>query len=222
MDYHELIFANHGLVAVHKEAGIPCQSKFDHPLPLEKAVVQLLGEPLHILNRIDQPVSGLVLFLRSLANAKNKEENYKIIQKQYLAIVEGIIDQPEGQLIHYLKRDGHKNKSFEDKKSGKKSILSYQKIIQLERYTVLRINLETGRFHQIRAQLSLFGHPIKGDVKYGARRKNKDRSINLHAYSYQLESGNHFTTIIDDRLPVDNLWTIVCNYLRKNQKHGTK
>ncbi|GAA5221809.1 pseudouridine synthase [Membranihabitans marinus] len=221
MDYHELIFANESLVAVHKEAGIPCQSKSEHPLPLDKALPLLLGESLQLLNRIDQVVSGLVLFQRLGDNSK-KIAVHHIVKKQYIAIVEGVVEEHKGQLMHYLRRDGRKNKSFEDRKSGKKSILKYEKIIQLERYTILSIHIETGRFHQIRAQMSLIGHPIKGDVKYGARRKNKNRSIDLHSYSYQLISNGDTMTITDGRFPESNLWTIASNFLLKNQNHGTE
>jgi len=96
-------------------------------------------------------------------------------------------------LEHFLRRDGKQKKARVSEKqfSGfKKSQLEYKRVLQLDHVDVIDITILTGRFHQIRAQLSHAGLPIRGDVKYGARRSNKDRSIDLHAYSVSIPDYN--------------------------------
>ena len=146
---------------------------------------------LHIITRTDRPVSGLSLFAKSQNAARDLSNQIKEnkISKSYLAIVENAPKEESGELVHYLFK-GRSNKSIivdESHKSAKKSILTYSTIAKLDNYTVLKIELKTGRFHQIRSQLAHIGCPIKGDVKYGARRKNKDRSIYLHAYELSFD-----------------------------------
>ena len=105
-------------------------------------------------------------------------------EKTYWAIVQQTPDPESAKLLHYLKRNPKQNKSYAHIKEvpdSKKAILNYTLIKQLDRYAVLEIDLETGRHHQIRSQLSAIGSPIKGDLKYGAPRSNKDGSIHLHA-----------------------------------------
>ena len=107
----------------------------------------------------------------------------KGIQKTYWAIVNGIVHEEEKKLIHWLLKKSSQNKSFAYNKEihrSKKSILQFEKIHTFKKYTLLRINLETGRHHQIRAQLSSIGYPIKGDLKYGAPRSNKNKKSRTH------------------------------------------
>ena len=104
------------------------------------------------------------------------------IQKTYWAIVEGHVDPPNGRLVHHLVRDGKTKKSFVSQRpDAQEAILRYQILEKGDRYSLVEIDLETGRHHQIRVQLQAIGHPIKGDLKYGSKRSNPDGGIHLHA-----------------------------------------
>jgi len=114
----------------------------------------------------------------------NKIFASKEAKKTYWAIVKSKPDTKEATLEHWLKRNSKQNKSYAHSKmvpDSKKAILSYELVRSLDRYFLLEIDLKTGRHHQIRAQLSAIGSPIKGDLKYGFNRSNDDGSIHLHA-----------------------------------------
>lgn len=139
-----------------------------------------------VVHRLDRPVSGLVIFARtSKALARlNKQLQEKAIKKTYWAVVSNRPPAETGQLVNYLLKDEKKNKSVvvkENRKGAKKAILNYTLIGASDKYYLLEINLETGRHHQIRAQLAKMGCPIKGDVKYGYPRPNFTPFIHLHA-----------------------------------------
>lgn len=208
----ELLYADKYCVALHKQPGIPCQTKSIHPpFPLDQSLATYLNEPVKIWTRIDQPVSGIVLFYREQPDTFSQD--YKIKSKTYLGLVEGHPPEHEQErqtLISYIRRDGKKKKSIEDQKGGKRAELSYTVLKKFDRYTLLQINPVTGRYHQIRQQLAFIGYPIKGDVKYGARRKNPDRSIHLHALEYVIQCHNGPSVkIVDNTLPDDPLWNLV-------------
>lgn len=137
-------------------------------------------------HRIDRPTSGIVILSKtskSLSRMTKMFRDKKIIKK-YWAIVQNEFIQEAGTLIHFLKKNKKINKSFSSKKLKKgflKAELNYQLIKRLNNYVLYEITLLTGRHHQIRAQLSIMGSPIKGDIKYGATRTNKNGSIHLHA-----------------------------------------
>lgn len=147
---------------------------------------------LGVIHRLDRPTSGVVLFARtskalSRINQQFKERKTK---KNYWAIVNRNITPATNTLTHWLKRNTKMNKSFaHDLKvnESKKAILHYKKIQDLDHYSILEITLETGRHHQIRSQLTYIGFPIKGDLKYGAKRSNPDSSIDLHARSLTID-----------------------------------
>jgi len=139
-----------------------------------------------VVHRLDRPTSGAVVFARTSkalerlnAQFRDKETN-----KVYWAIAESKPEQESGTLIHYLKKNEKQNKSYatnDEVPGSKKAILHYKLIGSSDKYFLLEIELETGRHHQIRVQLSTIGCRIKGDVKYGAKRPNPDGSISLHA-----------------------------------------
>lgn len=139
-----------------------------------------------VVHRLDRPTSGALVFARtskalSRLNAQFRE---KSTRKMYWAVVEKQPEKEEGTLVHFLKKNEKQNKSYaslEELPGSKRSVLKYKVVGKSDFYTLLEIELETGRHHQIRSQLSAIGCPIKGDVKYGARRSNGDGSIHLHA-----------------------------------------
>lgn len=143
-----------------------------------------------VIHRIDRPVSGAVVFARTgkaLARMNELVKN-RGIKKIYWAIVQNRPEKDEADLKHYLVRNRKQNKSFANNKptnESKEGLLSYKIIGESDKYFLLEIDLKTGRHHQIRAQLAAIGCPIKGDLKYGSPRSNKDASISLHARSVE-------------------------------------
>ncbi len=169
---------------------------------------------LHILTRLDRPVSGLVLFSKSSDFTAHyiKEQDAGRVTKTYLALVEGVWNEKLTELSHYHYHDKKNKKArlTKDPMPGKtvsEVSLTCKLVKALDRYSLLEVSLKKGRFHQIRAQLAEVGFPIKGDVKYGARRGNKDRSIHLHAYSIQFKELNAGMVDFEITPPVtDSLW----------------
>ena len=167
---------------------------------------------LGLVNRLDRPTSGLLIFSKTSKSLirMNKIQKLRKIKKTYYAVTEKRPKNESDQLINYLKKNQSKNKSFvvnENDPKAKKAILKYRLIKKLKNYFLLEIILETGRHHQIRCQLSNIGCPIKGDVKYGAKRPNKDRSISLHSKKIEFThpvSNKELTFIAEP--PKSNIW----------------
>ncbi len=165
-----------------------------------------------VVHRLDRPTSGAVVFARTSkalerlnAQFRDKETN-----KIYWAIVDRQPPKKKDRLEHFLKKNEAQNKSYPHAKEiqgAKKAILEYEWIGSSDKYFLLKIKLETGRHHQIRAQLSAIGLHIKGDLKYGAQRPNKDGSICLHARELQFIHPTTKETIhIIAPVPHDPLW----------------
>ena len=167
---------------------------------------------LNAVHRIDRPVSGVVVFARTSKALTRLNEQFrsKEIKKTYWAIVKNLPKVESATLEDYIRRDAKKNKSFvcqKDAKDAKLARLSYSLIASSENYHLLEIDLHTGRHHQIRCQLSHMGCPIKGDLKYGAERSNKDGGISLHARSVEfIHPVTKESIKITAPVPEDNLW----------------
>jgi 23S rRNA pseudouridine1911/1915/1917 synthase len=175
---------------------------------------------LGVTHRLDRPTTGVVLFARTskaLTRLNAMFQSHELIRKTYWAIVEKAeIGKVKGEndeairLENYLWRNEKQNKSFVVKagtKDAKRAVLSYRAIAQSDRYTLLEINLETGRHHQIRCQLSAIGLPIKGDLKYGAKRSNPDGGISLHARKIEfVHPVSKLPISITAPVPEDTLW----------------
>ncbi|MBC8320501.1 MAG: RluA family pseudouridine synthase [Bacteroidetes bacterium] len=172
-----------------------------------------------VVHRIDRPVSGAVVFARTgkaLARMNELVKNREL-KKNYWAIVRNLPEEHETELKHYLVRDRKKNKSFAYNKSiigSKEGVLKYKVIGESDSFYLLEIDLETGRHHQIRVQLAAIGCPIKGDLKYGSPRSNKDASISLHARSVEFVHPikNEPIKIVAPP-PPDSLWDFFVNNL---------
>lgn len=141
---------------------------------------------LGVTHRLDRPVSGVVIFAKTSKALIRLNELFRKgeIRKGYFAIVRNLPPQVEGRLEHYLWRNEKQNKSYvcqKTKPGTKKAILDYTLVGRSDRYALLKIDLKTGRHHQIRCQLAAIGCPIKGDLKYGYPRSNPNKGISLHA-----------------------------------------
>ena len=202
------MYADDSCLAVHKDPGIPVQTRSNKPpWPIDRSLEQYLNEAVKIWTRIDQPVSGIVLFYRG--NGVIQPNTLTVTDKTYLGIVEGHPDAERQTITSHLRRDGRSMKAVEDQDKGKRAELTFTVLKRFDHYTLLEIKPATGRFHQIRQQLSHIGHPVKGDVKYGARRKNPDRSIHLHAMEYVIQHKNDKPVTIHDYVfPDDPLWSL--------------
>ena len=214
----EILYQTESLIAVNKPAGIPVIPD----LTTDPSAISILSKQLSItlypINRLDRPASGLVLFAKSqeyaaLLNQVFKDRN---ATKIYFAAVRNNPEPPGGSLVNFLVKKNYKAYISSQKKQGKKAVLKYKTIGKTDHYHILEIELITGRFHQIRAQLSNIGSPIKGDVKYGARRSNKDRSIHLHARSLEfIHPLTNETICINAPLPNEPLWNYYLSTLEK-------
>ncbi|MEQ8625671.1 MAG: RluA family pseudouridine synthase [Vicingaceae bacterium] len=192
----DVIFEDNHLIAVNKPSGLLVQGDKTGDTPLVDLVKAYLVEKyqksgeayLGLPHRIDRPTSGLVIMAKtSKALARmNKLFQEKKIMKTYWAMVKNIPPKNEDTIVHWLLRNPKQNKSVSHQKEitgSKKAELSYKLLTSLDNYHLLEIYPKTGRHHQIRSQLSAIGCPIKGDLKYGFDRSNKDASIHLHARS---------------------------------------
>lgn len=210
----DIIYSDEYFYCVNKPPGLPVTRTKDGSSSVLSLVYDEFGEgDLRAPHRIDQPTHGLQLVARSAEADRRLSELFRErkVQKEYWAAVEGDIPD-EGVLEHWLVHDKRANKSriTQIKKDGKKAVLSYRKVRKTDRYSLVRVFPQTGRHHQIRAQLAAHGFPIKGDVKYGARRGNKDRSI--HLLAHQLGFMHPFTdepvsfTVNPIEDPIWSLW----------------
>ena len=193
-DNLEVLFEDNHLVIVNKKAGDIVQGDKTGDKPLSEVVKEYIKEKynkpgevfLGVVHRLDRPTSGVIIFARTSKALErlNKMLREKTISKTYWAIVKNLPKKEKDTLISFLKKNPKNNKStvfLKETEGSKKAVLHYSVIKKLDNYTLLEIDLETGRHHQIRAQLSSIGSPIKGDLKYGATRSNKDGGIHLHA-----------------------------------------
>ena len=195
MEYKlEVLFEDNHIIAVNKHPSDIVQGDKTGDTPLSDFVKQYIKEKYNkpgdvfvgTVHRIDRPVSGIVLFAKTskALTRLNQMFQTKEIQKTYWAVVKNKPKNIIGTLVHYLRKNEQKNmsKAFEKETPGAlRSELEYKLICSSDNYQLLEVKPHTGRHHQIRVQLSSMGCPIKGDLKYGFDRSNKDKSIHLHA-----------------------------------------
>ncbi len=184
---------NH-IIIINKRPGDIVQGDKTGDVPLSEIVNQYIKKKynkpgkvfLGVVHRIDRPTSGIVVFARTSKALSRLNELFskKAAKKTYWAIVKNQPKNERGTLEHWMVRNTKQNKSYAHIKevpNSKKAILDYKILKKLNNYYLLEINLKTGRHHQIRAQLAAIKCPIKGDLKYGFDRSNKNGSIHLHA-----------------------------------------
>ncbi len=185
-----ILFQDEFLLAVDKAPGMPVQPDRTGDLSLLQQVQALFpGGTIGSPHRLDRPVSGITLFTLTAPALRAMDALYreKRVMKSYLAIVEGRMD-AKGELQHQLSHAGGTRKAKVHESDGDVNArLKFTTKAVGERFSLLEVIPEGGAFHQIRAQLGAAGHAIKGDVKYGARRGEPDRSIALHAWRMQFK-----------------------------------
>lgn len=167
---------------------------------------------LGLVHRLDRPVSGLVIFAKTSKALSRMNALFQKggVHKTYWAIVSNKPPRKEELLTHYLVRNEKQNKSYaslEERSGSKQARLTYRHLSSVERYHLVEVELHTGRHHQIRCQLSAIGCPIKGDLKYGAKRSNLDGSISLLARKLSFVhpvSGEEIN--LEAPLPTETLW----------------
>lgn len=220
----QVVYEDNHIIIVNKQSGEIVQGDKTGDRPLSDMVKQYLKEKyqkpgevfLGVAHRLDRPVSGLVVFARtSKALARlNKMFAGGEVHKTYWAIVEMKGEQSPHtaftELTHWLVRNEQQNKSYahiHEVPGSKKAQLRYRLIARGERYQLLEVQLMTGRHHQIRCQLGAMGMPIRGDLKYGARRSNPDGSISLLARRVEFVHPVSKANIsVEAPLPADPLW----------------
>lgn len=190
----QIAFEDNHLLIINKKAGQLVQGDKTGDLSLLDLIKNFIKirdkKPgnvfLGLVHRIDRPTSGLVIYAKTskaLSRLTQMVKNREI-KKTYWAVVPKVEIPEEQRMVHYLQKNEKNNKSTvfpKPTEGAKESILNYKIIRVLDNFQLLEVDLETGRHHQIRAQLSKIGVPIKGDLKYGAARSNSDGGIHLHA-----------------------------------------
>lgn len=228
-DNLEVLFEDNHLIIINKKVGDIVQGDKTGDKPLSEVVKEYIADKyskpgkvfLGVVHRLDRPTTGIVIFAKTSKALErlNKMLREKTIQKIYWSLVEGCLDPSEATLTHYLRKNPKNNKSTAFSKetpNSKKATLHYKTLLELDNYSLLEINLETGRHHQIRCQLSVSGHPIKGDLKYGSKRSNTNGGIHLHAIKIEFDHPVKKEPLsINAPLPSDSLWQL-CDSKVKN------
>lgn len=216
----ETLYEDNHLIIINKRPSDIVQGDKTGDEPLSESLKQYLKEKynktgnvyLGVVHRLDRPASGALIFAKTDKALSRMNELLKTrdIRKYYWAITKNAPPKPEDHLEHYLIRNEKLNKSFVYEKEGegrKKAELYYKILTSSENYHLLEIELLTGRHHQIRAQLAHIGCPIKGDLKYGAKRSNPDGSISLHARRIEfVHPVKKEPVIVVAPVPDDALW----------------
>ena len=191
----KVIYEDNHIIVVEKTPNIPSQSDKTGDIDMLTIVKQYIKEKynkpgnvyLGVVHRLDRPVGGVMIFAKTskAASRLSNQVREKVFKKKYLAVVDGKIETKSGTLEDYLYKDERNNISkvvSKEKKNSKFAKLDYEvlKYNEIKDLSLVKVNLHTGRHHQIRVQLANFGHSIFGDQKYGTRGKGKQ--ISLWAY----------------------------------------
>ena len=216
-----VLYEDNHIIAVNKTCNEIVQGDKTGDTPLSEIVKAYIKDKynkpgevfLGVTHRLDRPTSGVVLFARTskaLTRLNDMFKSHEQIKKTYWAIVQGCPKVPEARLENWLIRNEAQNKSYIAKpnaNNAKIAVLDYRILVRGENYTLLEVNLETGRHHQIRCQLAAIGCPVKGDLKYGAKRSNPDGGICLHARKIEfIHPVSKENICITAPVPNDSLW----------------
>lgn len=216
----QVLYEDNHIIIVYKQSGEIVQGDKTGDKPLSETIKEWIKQKyakpgnvfLGVVHRLDRPVSGIVVFAKTskaLSRLNNMFRNGEV-RKTYWAMVQTAPNMPEATLTNWLVRNEKQNKSYvynNEMPNAKQAILKYKTIGQTEHYTLLEVNLLTGRHHQIRCQLAAMGCPIKGDLKYGARRSNPDGSISLLSHKVEfIHPVSKQKIVIVSPLPTEKVW----------------
>ena len=222
----DILFEDNHLIIVNKPCGILVQGDKTGDTPLLDIIKEYIkvkyskqGDVfLGLVNRIDRPTSGIVIFAKTSKALSRMNEKLKKreIKKLYWLIISNTFESREGKLEGWFKKDSKKNKSFfnqEKQTNSKYGCLTYKKIQTLEKYCKIEVDLITGRHHQIRCNFSNIGYPILGDLKYGSKRSTKDGGIYLHSRQVTfIHPVSKKEISIQANPPMRGLWNVSPSY----------
>ncbi len=205
----EILYEDNHLIAVFKPAGILVQSDgSDAPVLMDmvKAFIKVRDQKpgdvfLGLIHRLDRNVSGIILFAKTSKGASRlaKQVRERKVKKVYHALVEGVLEHETQKLTHFITKNRVDKKAIatlKPQEGGKEAILRYKIVKRFAEKTLIEVHLQTGRFHQIRAQLSAIGHPILGDYKYGATQKLYGRAIGLCSTTFAFTTATNPQEIV--------------------------
>lgn len=216
----QVVYEDNHIIVVNKESGEIVQGDKTGDRPLSDTVKEYIKEKyakpgnvfLGVVHRLDRPVSGLVVFAKTSKALSRLNEMFRNgeVSKTYRAITKNCPEKPEATLTGWMTRNEKQNKSYvynREVPGAKKAMLHYRVIGASDNYTLLEVQLMTGRHHQIRCQLASIGCPIKGDLKYGAKRSNADGSISLMSHRVEfIHPVSKQKVCVEAPLPDDTLW----------------
>lgn len=226
---NQIVYEDNHIIIINKLSSQIVQGDKTGDTPLSELIKSFLKERdlkpgnvfCGVIHRIDRPVSGLVIFAKTskALSRFNEMLREKTLQKKYLAVVKNKPPKASDKLIHYLIKNEKSNtsKAFENPVANAlRAELDYELLASSDNYHLLKINLHTGRHHQIRSQLSAIGCPIKGDVKYGFNRTNEGGFIHLHSYELDFMHPIKLEQIHVQAMPIseDPIW----KYFNQNFK----
>lgn len=215
-----VVYEDNHIIIVNKAASEIVQGDKTGDTTLADTVKQYIKEKyakpgnvfLGVVHRLDRPVAGLVVFAKTSKALSRLNVMFRDgeVEKTYWAVVKDVPPKEEDELVHYLVRNEKQNKSYaytREKPGSKRAVLHYRLIARSQRYSLLEVNLKTGRHHQIRCQLAKIGCPVRGDLKYGFPRSNPDGSITLIARRIRfVHPVSKEVVEVEAPLPADNLW----------------
>ena len=222
-DNLQILHEDNHIIVINKRVGDIVQGDKTGDKPLSEVVKEYIKDKynkpgevyLGVVHRLDRPTTGIIVFAKTSKALTRLNESFKNreTQKTYWAVVKNFPPKEKDTLIHFLKRNSKNNTSKAHTKEvpeSKKASLDYSIIKKLDNYFALEINLHTGRHHQIRAQLTAIGCPIKGDLKYGFDRSNPDGGIHLHARKLVLTHPvTKETVTFEAPVPKDVVWKAI-------------
>ena len=215
MNNLKILYEDNHIIVVIKPYNVPVQADSSNNLDMLTIIKNYIKEKynkpgnvyLGLVHRLDRPVGGVMVFAKTSKAASRLSEEVRTnkIHKTYLTVVHGILDKKCDKLINKMSKDEKTHNSYIDEKNGKEAILEYKVIKEEDNLSLLKINLITGRHHQIRLQLSNINHPIYGDQRYGFQDKKQ-----IMLYAYKLEFTHPVTK---ELMTFKNLptWDIVKN-----------
>tara|TARA_B100000886_G_scaffold238502_1_gene167149 strand:+ start:410 stop:1096 length:687 start_codon:yes stop_codon:yes gene_type:complete len=217
----DILFEDNHLIIVNKQCGVLVQGDNTGDTPLLELVKEYIKNKydktgnvfLGLVNRIDRPVSGIVIFARTskALSRMNDKLKKRQIRKLYWLFISNKFKSKEGKIEGWFKKNKKINKSFfseEEINNSKHGSLNYKIIEKLKKYLKIEVDLKTGRHHQIRCSFSEIGFPILGDIKYGSKRSNKGGGIYLHSREVNfIHPVSKEEVIIKAEPPISGLWS---------------